>query len=207
MRTYDGPTQARHADPAQTEFAMVLFDFPSGYYGFWEGGQPLIWNTFTFKPGAQLIEIDAGAQTSAMEATTLTLRLYANPDAGLTANVLSTIEAEAYHQRPVTFYEACMNPDTLALVSVTPIWRGYVDQVRHEVDGRGRHLVGTLESRGLDYAKRGTAVASHAQQQLIYSGDLGMQYCGVVGAVEVPFGRKTPQRLAGAATSTTRPPL
>lgn len=198
MRAYDAPTLTALAASGQVERGMIAFDFPSGVYGFWDGDGPITWNAITFQGGAQLIEIDAGEQSLAMDSSSLTLTLYANPDAGITSSVLRTIEAETYHQRPVTIYEAVFNADTRALISVTPVWRGYIDQVIHEIDPGGgiRSISARCESRSIDYTKRGWAMRSNAQQQVISAGDRGLEYTGIAGAVEVAFGRETTRKLA-----------
>lgn len=180
---------------------MVLFQFPSGNYGFWDGAGPFTHNGITYHPGGQLIEIDTGTQSLSLDSAAITLRLYANPDTSLTEDVLRTIETENYHQRPVTISKALFNADSRALISVVPVWRGYLDQVTHERGPEGYSLVGRCESRSIDYTRRGWASASDAEQQQISAGDRGFQYTGVAGTVAVPFGAKGKRNLAqGSAT-------
>lgn len=191
MRNYDAATQNALATGIVARRGAILFDFPSGMYGFWDGTEPLIWNSITFNAGAQLLQIESGEQTLAMASNPVTVKLYANPDLGLTEDMLRTIEAENYHQRPVTIYKVTINADTRALISVIPTWRGYVDQIVHE-EGKNYAIVGKLESRSIDYSRRGTAMSANAPQQQISPGDLGLEFAGVVGAIQVPFGRETP---------------
>lgn len=195
MRSYDAPTQAALAASGIVRRGMILFQFPSGNYGFWDGGEPIVYNSITFKPGGQLIEVNAGEQTLGLDANAITLKLYANPDGGLTPNVLATIEAEDYAQRPVTIYKAIFNADTRALISVIPVWRGYVDTIIHHI-GEPHYIEGRCQSRSIDYTKRGTALASNAQQQQISPGDLGLEYAGTIARLQVPFGRETGKDFA-----------
>lgn len=198
MRSYTAGQTTALEQRAQIERGLVLFQLGSGNYGFWDGDYPLTWNSITFQPGGQLIEIEAGEQSLAMDSSALTMRLYANPDAGITSSVLRTIEAEAYHQRPVTIYEALFDTDTRARIGdPVAIWRGYIDQIVHETDpSSGVHvLAARCESRSIDYTKRGTAMASNAHQQAISSGDKGFEFAGIAGTVEVAFGRASAQRL------------
>lgn len=190
MRVFDTATQNALAAQGIIRRGMILFQFPSGNYGFWDGAGPFVYNTVTYNPGAQLIEIDTGTQVLTLESNAITLKLYANPDTALTEDVLRTIETESYHQRPVTIFKALFNADTKALISVIPIWKGYVDQITQERSAEGFALVGRCESRSIDYTRRGWATASDAQQQQISSGDKGLEYCGIAGQVEVPFGTK-----------------
>lgn len=196
MKSYDPAVEAALEEPSIIRRGLVLFDFPSGNHGFWEGSGILTWNSIDFFGGGQLIEVDAGEQSTEMSAKSITLRLYANLDVGLTPTILGTIENENYHQRPVTFYKAFFDADTRELIDVVAVWRGYVDTVSHERDGEKYAIVGRLESRSLDYSRRGWAIASNAQQQQISSGDIGLEYTGIVGEVPVYFGVETPKNLA-----------
>lgn len=190
MRVFDTATQTALSAQGIIRRSMILFQFPSGNYGFWDGAGAFTYNTVTYNPGAQLIQIDTGTQVLTLESNAITLRLYANPDTGLTEDVLRTIETEYYHQRPVTISKALFNADTKVLISVIPVWKGYVDQITHERSPEGFALVGRCESRSIDYTRRGWATASSSQQKQISPGDLGLEYCGVAGQVEVPFGTK-----------------
>lgn len=188
MRSYDAATQAALAAQGIVRRGLIMFQFPSGNYGFWDGAGAFTYGGITYNPGAQLIEIDTGTQVLTLESNAITLKLYANPDTVLTEDVLRTIETEDYHQRPVTISKAIFNADTKALISIIPVWKGYVDQITHERSADGYALVGRCESRSIDYTRRGWAVASNAQQQQISTGDIGLEFCGIAGQVEVPFG-------------------
>lgn len=191
MRAYSVPTQTALADPSIIRRGMILFDFPSGYYGFWDGNGPFTYNSITYQGGAQAIEVDMGEETLALSSNQVVLRLKANPELGLTPNVLSTIEAENYHQRPVTISKAVLDKDTLALISVTPVWRGKVDRIEHVRDGGNYSIIGHLESRSIDYSRRGTAMRSDAEQKIISPGDKGLEFTGYgYDVMQIPFGTK-----------------
>jgi len=193
MRSYSVPTQDALAASSIIRRGMILFDFPSGYYGFWDGSGPFVYNTITYQGGAQAIEIETADETLALSSNQVVLRLKANPGLGLTPDVLSTIEAENYHQRPVTISKAIFDRDTLALISVTPTWRGKVDRVEHVRDGGDYTIVGYLESRSIDYSRRGTAMRSDAAQKVISAGDKGLEFTGYgYDAMQIPFGTKAP---------------
>lgn len=201
MRSLSAATQTALAAQGIIRRGMILFQFPSGNYGFWDGAGTFTHSGVTYQPGGQLIQIDTGEQGLSLDSNAITVRLYANPDTGLTEDVLRTIETENYHQRPVTILKAIFNADTLALISVNTMWRGYVDQVSHERSPEGYAIVGRCESRSIDLTRRGWAVASDANQKLISAGDRGFEYAAVAGQVEVPFGTGGKKRLAVDATS------
>lgn len=197
MKAYDTDTENALAARGIVERGMVLFDFPSASYGFWDGLGTLTYNSVDYKPGGQVLEIEAADQTLGLSANSLTIKLYANPDAGLTPNVLTTIEAEAYHQRPVTIMRAIFDAATNELISVLPIWRGVVDRIEHQRGGDGSYvLVGYCESKSIDYTKRGTAMASNAHQQAVYTGDVFFEFAGYgYETLQIVFGSKTPENF------------
>ena len=193
MRAYSTDTQNALAGSAIVRRGMILFDFPSGYYGFWDGSGPFTYNSITHQGGAQAFEVELGEENLDLASSKVTLRLKANPELGLTPDVLSTIENENYHQRPVTISRALFDKDTGALISVTPIRRGKVDMVEHIKDGTDYTIVGHIESRSLDYSKRGTAMRSDAEQKAISPGDRGLEYAGYgYDVMQIPFGTKAP---------------
>lgn len=195
MRAYDGATVTALAAPGIVIRGMVLLALPSGNYGFWDGDTPFVSGGVTYNPGGQLIEIDSGDQALGLQSNSITLKLYANPDAGLTVTVLQTIELENYHQKPVTISKAIFNADTRALISVYAVWRGRIDQVSHEDTGDAYAIVARCESRSADFTRRGWAVAAHAQQDQISAGDRFFEYSGVAGSVEIAFGRESTRKM------------
>ena len=200
MRDYSPSTTTALAADAVIVRGMVLFDFPSGRYGFWEGEGPLVWNTITFQGGGQLIEARAAAETTAMQSSAIELSLYENPALGLSADILQTIEAESYHQRPVTIYRAVFDPVTLALVSVDREWSGLIDRVEH-VEGADRYgITAHCESLSLDYTKRGWAIGNGQQQEMVSTGDKFFEFVGVAGKTEIYFGRKLPKNKKAAGS-------
>jgi hypothetical protein len=193
MLDFDAPTIAARAASSLITRRAFTFDFPSGIYGFWDGTAPLTIPAIpsvTFRAGGQLIEIETAEQSLAMDATSVKLRLTSHPETALTSTVLQTIESENYHMRPVTIYRLLFNVDTRAFISHEVRWRGYVDKIEHERSGSNYAIVGHLESRSIDYTKRGTAVASNAEQQLVSAGDIGLEFAGVIARLSVPFGTR-----------------
>lgn len=196
MKSFDASTIAALDASAIIRRNLIAFAFDSGTYGFWDGSGTYTWSGITFVAGGQLIEVEAGEASLALESVPLTLRLYANPDAGITPAILSTIEAEAYHQRPVTMYRLLLNADTRAVVAdPVRVWRGYIDQVEHKTEGDRTWIEGRCESRSIDYTRRGFATASNAEQHMLSTGDKGLEFCGVAGTVTTYFGRKSEENL------------
>ncbi|MGE4340421.1 MAG: hypothetical protein AB7E55_31400 [Pigmentiphaga sp.] len=196
MRVIDASTLAQLEAGAIVERDMILFDFPSGYHGFWTGLGPLVWNALTFNGIGSLISVGAIEESSGLDAIPLEIRLRAIPDSGLSPDILGTIEAEQYHQRTLIIYRAFFSPDSRALLSVEPRYRGYIDQIEHDVGAGGEYaLVGRVESRALDHTRTGYRLRSEADQLLIDDEDTGLRYAGLAGKQQIWWGTNPPKKI------------
>ena len=153
--------------------SLLRFDFGKTY-GFWTGSSEWTYNGVTYVPGG-IITIAAIPGQMGFESQGLELELAQAVDKGLTPDVLSTIETEIYHQKPVTISDAHFDPDTNALLFVEPMYRGYVDTIEHEKGPDGR-LTMRCESRAVDNVKANYRVRSNADQQQISANDNFFQY-------------------------------
>lgn len=190
MRTTDSAIVTALAQPSVVIRGMILFDLGSGSYGFWDGKGSMVYGGVTYQGGAQLIEVDTGMMSSALQSNAITLKLYANPDAGLTPDILLTIENEVYYQKPVTIMRAYFDNSANTLIA-TPVvlWKGLIDFIEHDEGPQGYVLIGHCESRSLDYSRRGWAKSSDAEQQQISTGDVFFQYAGTAGKTKFAFGQ------------------
>ena len=183
MRSYDSDTLALLASGRAATRDMILFDFASGLFGFWTGIGVLPYSTVDYVGAGKLIQIDGLSFEGGLAPSNVTVSLSAIPEQGLTVDVLSTIESEQYHQRPVTISRAYIHPDTRAVLSVERMYRGYLDQIVHDLQaGGGAALTATLESRSRDHTRVGHRVRSDADQRLVDSGDGFFLYAGVADA-------------------------
>jgi hypothetical protein len=170
---------------------LARFDFGTGTYGFWTGASAEVINGLNYIPGGP-IEFDAIPGSVGMDAQGMEISLAEAPADGLTPAVLSTIEAEDYHQRPVTLSDVYIDPETREVILIEPVYRGYVDTVEH-VDGPEAKMVAKCESRALDNSRSGYRMRSSADQQLISAGDRGFEHAEVAGKVEIYWGRDKPK--------------
>lgn len=167
----------------------ITFDFPSGLYAFWDGEGPFAWSGLTFAPGGGLLEISEIPASADMSSVPVTVKLRAVPDSALTADVLGTIEDEAYHQRPVTIYAFFFSVDDRSLLAGIRHYAGYLDQIEH-IDGAGDyHLEARLESRARDHTKTGYRMHTTADQEQVSPGDMFFQHVSTVGTYTRKWGR------------------
>ena len=204
MRVYGAGVDAALAKEGIVAVNMILFDFPSGYWGYWMGIGNFSWNGITWRGAGSLIELQFAGEGTDLASRPLTARLRAVADTALDADTLATIESEAYSQRPVTLYTAYFDRDTRALISVEQEWAGIVDTFEHVEEDGDHVLVGHFESRSIDYTRRGAAIRSNGQQNLISAGDLFFDYVATVAEKDIYFGRKQP---ASSGTRYTGSPV
>ncbi len=171
---------------------LIRFDFGTGTYGFIKALSPLEYNGLLYKPGGIISVSDLGSATG-LSAQQFTITLAASPDDGLTPEVLQTIEAEDYRDRPVKIYDAHFHPDTNELLFVAPMKRGYVDVIDH-VDSAtdGYTLIASCETRALDYARTNGRKRSNADQNRRSAGDTFFQHAAMRGRETIYWGQLKP---------------
>lgn len=170
---------------------LLIFDLPSGTYGFWDGIGLLTYAGRDYVGAGKLLAIDDLELSGGLAPAPVTLQLSAMPEAGLTVDVLATIEDEQYHQRPCTMSRAYFDPDTRALISVERIYRGYIDQIEHaEQVGGGAALVCSLESRSRDHTRVGHRVRGDADQRRIAADDGFFRHAATAGTQKIIWGRR-----------------
>ena len=168
---------------------LIEFRFGGGTYRFAKSIAPIVWSGNTYQPGGiiQVSDLSGGTGTAARQ---FTITLAASPDDGLTPEVLQTIEAEDYKDRPVIIYDAHFHPDTGAFIAARAMRRGYVDVIDHVEDENGYTLVANCETRALDYTRTNGRKRNHADQQRRNAGDKFLEHASTRGREEVFWGRK-----------------
>lgn len=182
---------------------LIMFELGGGTYRFVKDSVPFFDGANTWLPGG-VIEVSDLPDGTGLAALPFTVSLAASPEDGLTPDVLRTIENEDYSDRPVTIYDAHLDPDTGALLHVEALRRGYIDAIDHaEGGGRPYTVTATCETRALDYSRTNGRVRSHADQQRRSPGDRFMEHAATRGRIEIFWGRV--KSAAAAATTFVSP--
>lgn len=190
MRAFNSDTLTMLGSGRAVSRGLLLFDFSSGLYGFWDGLGVLSHAGVDYIGAGQLLGVDQVSYTGDLSTSPLTIRLTAVPNSDLDPDVLATIEAEQYHQRPVTLSRAYIDPETRSVVSVERVFRGYVDQITHDYTiGGEATIVCSVESRARDNTRRGWRTRSDADQKRIASDDGGMRHAAVSGSQDIYWGK------------------
>lgn len=175
---------------------LIRFDFGTGTYGFAKSIAPITYSSLVYKPGGAISVSDLNDDAN-MTATQFTVTLAASPDDGLTPEVLQTIEAEDYRDRPVTVYDAYFHPDTNEMLFVQVMKRGYVDTIDHvTTQDVGYTIVANCESRALDYTRVNGRKRSDLDQQRRNPGDGFFLFAAMRGREQVYWGKENPNSSA-----------
>lgn len=190
MRTLDPSVTASLTAGRVVVRDMVLLDLPTGFYGFWTGSGAFEHNAMSYIGAGALLDVQLGQAQIQPIAVPLTIRARAMPGAGITTDVLATIEAEEYHQRGVVYSQAFFDPDSRALLSVERVWEGAIDVVAHSetVDGDA-YLDLICESRMRDIRMTTGRVRSDVDQRRIDVDDGGLRHVASAGTVRIDWGR------------------
>jgi hypothetical protein len=176
---------------------LIRFDLGGGSYGFWTGVGPLVFGGLTYQGAGSLIQISAFPSTTSGGAISVEARLNSMPDSGLSPDVLSSIFAQDYNQRPVTIYTAYFNATTRALLSVETEYAGYIDKItQDETIGGEAVLVAQFESRARDFTRIGYRKRSDADQRRIDANDGGLRHVAVAATQKIYWGRNGPNGSA-----------
>lgn len=202
MQAIDSAIQAALDAGILIKRGMIVFEFGSGIYAFWDGSAPLVWNAITFNPHNSLLDVSPVNQSGNLASSALTVTLRAVPAAGLTPDVLSTIEDEDYKNRPVTIYNGFFDAQTRTLLGGAPvvIWEGEVDTITHRQARGDYHLVTSLESRSRDYTRKGARLRGNKDQQNLFAGDGFLKHADNAATSKEYFGQGTPSTAQSGAS-------
>jgi hypothetical protein len=171
---------------------LIRFDFGTGTYGFAKSIVPITYSSLVYQPGGAISVSDLNDDTG-LTASQFTVSLSASPDDGLTPEVLQTIEAEDYRDRPVTIYDAYFHPDTNELLFVQAMKRGYVDTIDHvDTQDVGYTIIANCESRALDYTRINGRKRSDLDQKRRNPGDGFFLFAATRGREQVYWGQENP---------------
>lgn len=168
---------------------LLRFEFGTGTYGFINSVQPLVYGGLSYVPGG-IIQVSDFSDATGLTAQTFSITLAESKDDGLTPEVLQTIEAEDYRDRPVKIYDAQFHPDTGELLNVELIKRGYVDTIDHIVSlTTGYTLIMNCESRAIDYTRSNARTRGDQDQRRRKSTDGFFVNSSERGRITVYWGR------------------
>lgn len=95
---------------------------------------------------------------------------------GVPNDMLAIALAEPIQGKAVRVYTALMDPDTLAILDFVQAWSGTLDQMPISQAAASSTITVTAEHRGIAFARPKGYRYSDSDQQLLYPGDLALQF-------------------------------
>jgi hypothetical protein len=123
MKTLLTGEEARLQSGAFQACDLVLAELPSGNYGFWFGGQGKITYGGVDYLGCGPLLKEIAIETTADG----TVSQYNLELSGLDPEILATVEAEDYHQKPILRQSAYIDEDGVTMLNVRTVGVGRID--------------------------------------------------------------------------------
>lgn len=189
MRTFSGTTLALLESGSYARRDLILFDMPTGRYGFWSNDYDLSYGGDIYKGVPGVFSVSDIQSTMDLVVDRLDVVFSAlDPEVNL------HVENEAYHRRPVYVHVAIINPHTRVVVEVLPWFIGVIDQASTSEKLKGpTTLTVRLESGNWELNRIGTRTRSDADQKQIDSADGSMRYVETVSSTPIWWGRAGPK--------------
>lgn len=174
---------------ATAEF--LLATFPEGAFGFWTGTSQITDAGQVYIPGANFIKVEAQGSGLDISARTLQVTLRGSTRAGLTPDVLATIDSYTYKNAPTLLSRAWFDRATGVLVKRVVLHRGYVDliqKVRAKM-GREMNLVASIEPRSIDHSRIGYRTRTPQDQRTIAATDSFFDRAALTPRLRLTYGK------------------
>lgn len=176
-------TPMQDALDAYERYGLALFTFNLGgvVYGLWTGQGEKTINSVTYKAGGSVIEFDDIDQNADGSVVEVTLRLSADPDKGLTSDLLQTFYDEDWQFGRVHIQIAMQNPADESIYGVVTLIRGVITNAPWEQDRDTNSLEVVISSNAIRMAENGGKYRNQATQKHIDATDTSLVGIGSLG--------------------------
>lgn len=176
-------TPFQNALDAYERYGVVLFTFAfgTGTYGLWTGPGEITYNGLVYRAGGSILEIDDIELNNDGSVAEFTLSLGAQPDKGLTNDVLATFYDEDWHLRPVTTQLAMVNPDTYQPYGVVTILDGFAYEAPLRKGRETNRIEARIVSKTIKLSEMGGKYRNDATQNEIDPTDTSLVDIGTLG--------------------------
>lgn len=189
MRTINAAALAAVATGRFHKRNAIRFDMPGGAVGFWDDAYEINNASVTYfgLGGAMSITVLGSGADFASRSVDVTI-------SGLDPLVISRVEAQPWHQQPVTIYQVVVPVDTPQLVYFDVWFVGFLDNLkRREQLGGTAQLIGSVESIAREFGRRGARTRSDADQRQIDADDGFYKHAAVAGNTSINWGVRPEQ--------------
>lgn len=151
---------------------LVKLEFPSGTIALNTSTWHLTWSGTTYQGAAGLGTISP-VNDSPGEIKGLSFEI-----SGVAASAISLAldGADEWQGAPVSIYVALISQTTGSVIDADLIWSGLGDTMSIQEDGESCAVQATAESSAVDLLRGVPITYTHADQQVLYPGDLAFQF-------------------------------
>lgn len=140
---------------------LLNVDMPDGPFAIWDDVGSIAVSGVTYHGAAGRFTVAQTTSVSDLGSRGCDVTL-----SGLDPDVSNDVEAEGWHQRPVTIHRAILAEDAPQVVHLLPVFAGFLDQlVRKETGGGQSVLTFKCEASARELQRKGARTRSDADQR------------------------------------------
>lgn len=151
---------------------LCELDFPSGVVRFWTGPNDIDWNSQTWESNGREIAFSAISETTDGSSQGISIDV-----SGIDSSDVSDVVDDEFQDSDATIWLALYDADTHSLAADPfQMFKGKMDQADLRDDGSSATISIKCESRLINQIKRISYRYTNQDQQLLYPGDLGLEF-------------------------------
>lgn len=172
--------QAALDAPDRHAVGLFVFEFGTGTYALWTGAGEKLYNGLIYRAGGSLIDLEPLEHNADGSVGRLALGLNADPDKGLTDDVLIRLFDEDWHNKPVTIQTGILDPATNEIAYSWVEFRGRLEHAEL-VEGEVNRIEAVCVSTSIDLSRSGGGYRNDSTQKLIDPNDTSLEGIGTLG--------------------------
>lgn len=173
---------------------LASFDFQTSPVRVWSGYGTITYAGLTYAGLGELGSVSPIEETTDVRANGVSFQL-----SGVPSSLISTAMGDSYHGRAVKLYFGALSPTMALVVNPYQVFSGRMDAVEIDDGPETATIRISAESSLIDLQRNRERRFTHEDQQIMFPGDLGLQY--------MPTAQSTPFLWGGQkvnAAGTTR---
>ncbi len=168
-------------NPERYGVILVTATLGANTFGFWTGGGTITYNTVLYVNAGSLIEADDVQQNADGSVAELTLRLNAQPDKGLTDDVLESFYEEDWQFGRIVIQEALLDPVTREIVGAVTLIRGVIVDAPETVGPDGTFIEVRVTTSAIKLSESGGMYRNSSTQKALDGDDTALEGIGNLG--------------------------
>ena len=166
-------------------FPAILVEglFDSGALRLWSGIGDLSWSSYTWTGAGNVLAVDAITERGDIQALGTTVTL-----SGIPSATVSLALAEPYQGRIIRIYQALLTSAGVIVADPDERFTGRADVMGIRDDAQTATISMTVESRMIDLQRPRERRYTHADQQIAYPTDRGLEYVATIQDQQIKWG-------------------